>query len=140
MRDGDAVPAYLRLMELGETAADWQGVAKNAQRLLAVNPLIPAPYRSLGRADEALGDRDGALTAYRALAFLDDSDPASVHYHLASLLHQAGKPREALREVLKSLEEAPRFRDAHRLLLDLADSAQPPAASPPAGSLPKGRP
>jgi len=140
MRDGDAVPAYLRLMELAETAGDWPGVAKNAQRLLAVNPLIPAPYRRLGRALEALGNRDGALTAYRALALLDDSDPALVHYHLASLLRQAGKPREALREVLKSLEEAPRFRDAHALLLELARPAPQPAASPPADPLPKGRP
>ncbi len=134
MRDGDALPAYLRLMELAETAGDWPGLAKNARRLLAVNPLIPAPYRRLGRAEMALGDRDGALTAYRALALLDDSDPALLHYQLASLLRQAGKPREALREVLKSLEEAPRFRDAHQLLLELVEPA-----SPPAEPLPKGR-
>jgi hypothetical protein len=65
---------------------------------------------------------------------LDDSDPALLHYQLASLLRQAGKPREALREVLKSLEEAPRFRDAHQLLLELVEPA-----SPPAEPLPKGR-
>jgi tetratricopeptide (TPR) repeat protein len=139
MKDGDAVPAYLRLMELAETAGDWPAVAKNAQRLLAVNPLIPAPYRRLGRAATALGDRDGALTAYRALAMLDDSDPAQLHYQLANLLCQAGKRREAIREVLKSLEEAPRFRDAHRLLLELVEPAPPPAAPAPVDSLPKGR-
>ena len=38
-------PAYLRLMELDEAAGNWEGVARNAHRLLAVNPLIPAPHR-----------------------------------------------------------------------------------------------
>ena len=119
-------------MELDEAAGDWRGVAENARRLLAVNPLIPAPHRQLARAAEHLGERDEALTAYRALSLLDDTDPADVHYRLAKLLHQAGKPDEARREVLKSLEEAPRFLDAHRLLLELveADPSQPRADSP----------
>ena len=122
-RDGSASPAYLRLIELEEAAGDWPAVTRDARRLLAVNPLIAAPYRRLGRASEQLGDVDRALTAYRAVAVLDDSDPAEVHYRLARLLHQQGKRDEARREVLKSLEEAPRFLDAHRLLLELVESA-----------------
>ena len=118
-RDGDASPAYLRLMELGEAAGDWAAVARNADRLLAVNPLIPAPHRQLARASEQMGKRDEAISAYRALSLLDETDPAEVHFRLAKLLHQAGKKDEARREVLKSLEEAPRFLDAHRLLLEL---------------------
>ena len=108
-RDGDAAPAYLRLMEMDEAAGNWEGVAKNANRLLAVNPLIPAPHRHLAHAAEHLGRRDEAIAAYRALSLLDDTDPAEVHYRLAKLLSQAGKKDEARREVLKSLEEAPRF-------------------------------
>ena len=54
-RDGDASPAYLRLMELDEAAGDWKGLARDARRLLAVNPLIPAPHRELARASEQLG-------------------------------------------------------------------------------------
>ncbi len=118
-RDGDASPAYLRLMELDEAAGNWQGVATNAHRLLAVNPLIPAPYRSLAAAAEHLDRRDEAIAAYRGLALLDETDPAEVHYRLAKLLSQAGKKVEARREVLKSLEEAPRFRESHKLLLEL---------------------
>ena len=100
-RDGDASAAYLRLMELDEAAGDWRGVAENARRLLAVNPLIPAPHRQLARAAEHLGERDEAVAAYRALSLLDDTDPAEVHYRLAKLLHQSGKPDEARREVLR---------------------------------------
>ncbi len=120
-RDGSASPAYLRMMELDAAAGDWNALAKDARRLLAVNPLIPAPHRQLGRASEHLNDPDTALTSYRALAMLDDTDPADVHYRLAKLLNQAGKRDEARREVLKSLEEAPRFLDAHRLLLELVE-------------------
>lgn len=131
-RDGNAGPAYLRLMELDEASGDWKGVAKNARRLLAVNPLIPAPHRALARAEEVLGGREAAVAAYRALALLDETDPAELHFRLAKLLRDAGKPAEARREVLKSLEEAPRFLDAHRLLLELAgpDSPPPPAPTP----------
>jgi len=124
-RAGDASPAFLRLMELDEAAGNWQGVASNAERLLAVNPLIPAPHRQLAKASEHLGQRSEAIAAYRALAILDDSDPAEVHYHLAKLLREDGKTTEARREVLKSLEEAPRFRDAHQLLLELVDTSKP---------------
>ena len=67
------------------------------------------------------------MTAYRAVAMLDDTDPAEVHYRLAKLLSQAGKRDEARREVLKSLEEAPRFLDAHRLLLELVEHGEKPA-------------
>lgn len=121
-RDGDAADAFARLAELDEKAGDWRGVAENANRLLAVNPLVPAPHRLLARAAEELGRRDDAIAAYRALSVLDETDPAEIHFRLAKLLRESGKQDDALREVLKSLEEAPRFAEAHRLLLELADA------------------
>ena len=71
-----------------------------------------------------------------SLSLLDDTDPAGVHYHLASLLRQAGKPQEARREVLKSLEEAPRFREAHQLLLELIERDGPTEHSPKRPAVP----
>jgi tetratricopeptide (TPR) repeat protein len=121
-RDGSASPAYLRLLELEEADRDWDALARDANRLLAICPLIPAPYRRLAQASEQLGRADEALTAYRAVVLLDDTDPAEIHYRLARLFNKQGKRDEARREVLKSLEEAPRFLDAHRLLLELVDS------------------
>jgi tetratricopeptide (TPR) repeat protein len=122
-RSSDACAAYLRLMELDEAAKDWPALAKNARRMLAANPLVAAPHRGLALALEQIGQADEAVTAYRAVAMLDDSDPAGVHFHLARLLSRAGKRDEARREVLKSLDEAPRFLDAHKLLLELTDHA-----------------
>ncbi|WP_250846662.1 tetratricopeptide repeat protein [Aquisphaera insulae] len=118
-RDADASPAYLRLIELDEAAGNWEGAARDANRLLAVNPLIPAPHRAMARAAEHLNRRDEAIAAWKALALLDDTDPAETHFRLARLLGEAGRKDEARREVLRSLEEAPRFLEAHRLLLDL---------------------
>lgn len=134
-REGDAGPAYQRLIELGEEAGDWEGVARNARRLLAVNPLIAPPHRALAQAAEKLGERDDAIASCRALVVLDETDPADAHYRLAKLLADAGKPAEARREVLKSLEEAPRFLDAHRLLLTVIET-NPPAASTSVSSPP----
>ena len=126
MRDGDASPAYLRLMELDEAAGDWRGVAKNARRLLAVNPLIPAPHRQLARAAEQLGERDEALTAYRARRLARRHRPGrgALSPGQAPARRRASRD-EARREVLRSLEEAPRFRDAHRLLLELVEHDPP---------------
>ena len=129
-KDGGASPAYLRLMELEEASKDWPGLARDARRMLAVNPLVPIPHRELARASEQLGQDADALAAYRALAILDESDPADAHYRLAKLLAKVGQPVEARREALKSLEEAPRFLEAHRLLLELVGPGKPPSPPP----------
>jgi tetratricopeptide (TPR) repeat protein len=114
----DATDAYLRLMELGAAKKDWPVVLQNAERFLAVNPLIPQPHRFLAQASEALGKNDQAIQSYQVLLLLDPPDPADAHFRLARLLHQTGDP-SAKRHVLQALEEAPRFREAHRLLLEL---------------------
>lgn len=120
-QDADALDAYEGLMELGAAEEDWSAVMRNAERFLAVNPLVPMPHRFLARAAENLGRSEEAIRAYEKLLLLDDRDPAEIHYRLAKLKFQTGRP-DARRHVLKALEEAPRFRDAHRLLLRIQRS------------------
>jgi hypothetical protein len=129
-RDGDAVAAYSRLVELGENAGDWSSVRKNARRWLAVNPLTPAPHRALAKAAEKLDDRAEAVAAYRAVLAFGVPDAADVHYRLAVLHAKAGERNVAKREVLKALEDAPRSSDAHNLLLRLVDEVPAPEKSP----------
>ena len=117
-RDSAAPDAYTRLMELCRTGGDWVGVKLNAERYLAVNPLVPAPHRFMAEASEHLGELPEAIQAYRALLELGPEDPAETHYRLARALYAAGKP-EAKRHVLQALEEAPRFRAALKLLLEI---------------------
>jgi tetratricopeptide (TPR) repeat protein len=129
-REGSAGPAFLRLMELEDASGDWQGLARDARRMLAVNPLIPAPHRGLAKAAEHLNQDAEALAAYKALAILDETDPADTHYRLARMLAKLGQKDEARREVLKALDEAPRFLDAHKLLLELVGTDPPTTPTP----------
>ena len=118
-KDATAVEAYLRLMELAAAAQEWPAVATNAERYLAVAPLTPAPHRFLGQASEHTGAAQTAIQAYNSLLQLDPPDPADVHFRLAQLLQQARDPA-ARRHLLQALEEAPRYRAALRLLLDMS--------------------
>jgi tetratricopeptide (TPR) repeat protein len=118
-RDADASDAYLRLMQLTAEQEEWSAVAKNARRMLAVNPLVVAPHRYLAQAAEKLGERDTAVRAYRALLAFETTDPVETRFRLAKLLDESGEREPAKRQVLMALEEAPRFLEAHRLLLKL---------------------
>jgi tetratricopeptide (TPR) repeat protein len=125
----DQGPALGRLMELAEAAGDHALLERATRGFLAVNPMIAAGWRGLGRALEvrATADRaaaDGATVAYRKLLRLDPPDPADVHLRLARLL-RTRNPREARRHVLDALAEAPRFREGHKLLLELQKGAAP---------------
>jgi len=131
MRESDFVDLYARLIELSEAQKDWPAVTKYASRLVAINPLISLPYRALAEAGVATGNLEQAITAYRKLLLLDPPDPSEVHYQLARVLHaRGGSEAEAERQVLQALEDAPRYRDAQHLLLEIkAKSPQPNANS-----------
>jgi len=113
----DAYDVYLRLIELGGEAEDWETVRVNAERALAVNPLLPEPYRHLALSDETQGLKNSAIESWLTLLQLDPEDPAEAHFHLARLL-KANEKDKAKRHLLMALEEAPRFRQAHQLLLN----------------------
>jgi tetratricopeptide (TPR) repeat protein len=117
---GDAYESFVRLIELGEEAGDWEAVQRNADRALAVNPLLPRPHRQLALAAEAKDQAEPAIESWRTLLELKPEDPAEAHFHLARLL-RGNEKTEAKRQLLMALEEAPRFREAHRLLLDWND-------------------
>jgi tetratricopeptide (TPR) repeat protein len=135
-RAADAVDAFVRLMEICAEREDWEGLTRNADRLLAVNPLTPLPHRRLAEAAEALGQPAQAIPAYQALLRMEPAEPAEIHFRLARALAATGDRKTAKRQVLMALEEAPRFRDAQRLLLKLVDqplgSPAEPATSTPA--------
>jgi tetratricopeptide (TPR) repeat protein len=114
----DAPSAYERLMTIAADRKDWKTVLANAERFLAVNPLMPAPHKYAAEANEALGNAVAAIASYRSLLQLDPPNLAQAHFRLARLLRQTGD-REAKRHVLLALEEAPRFRAALDLLLEM---------------------
>ncbi len=123
-----AVPEVnARLATLAATAKDWPDAVRQARRWLAVNPLVPGPWRALAGAAFETGDWQTAAAAWRAILAMDPDDPAGVHFQLARVLHRAGDSA-ARRHVLMALEDNPRHREALRLLLEL--QPQPPAQPP----------
>lgn len=108
-----------RLCELTIQAEDWPAAKKAVLQSLAVNPLSPTVQRNAAVVATKLNDKELAVASYRALLLLGSIDAADTHYQLASLLHQQGNGAEARRHILLALEEAPRFRAAQKLLLQL---------------------
>ena len=117
-KDDEADDAYLRLMEVAAAEEDWPAVAQNAQRYLAVDPLVIVPYRWLARSAENIGEEQTAIEAYRAMLQLEAPDSSEIHFNLARLLHRKQDPA-AKRHILQALEEAPRYREGLKMLLEL---------------------
>jgi tetratricopeptide (TPR) repeat protein len=121
----DAVYAYERLMEIGIEQEDWRLAVTNGTRYIAVYPMPATVHWRLGRANEQLGLNEPAVQSYRRVLLLDPTDPADIHFRLARLL-QHSDPAGAKRHVLEALAEAPRFREAHRLLSKITRQANRP--------------
>lgn len=132
--NAEAVEPRIRLMELAAGEKDWKAVGEVASQLLGINPLIAAPHRYAAMAAEALGDRGKSIEARRTLLMLDPLDKADHHYRLAKLLAEDNQVPAAKREVLQALEDAPRFREAHKLLLELVDKSPATPSPTPAAS------
>lgn len=123
--DDEATEAYVRLMDLATETKEWPVVARNAERYLAVNPLVIPPWRNLALASGEQGDTPAAIAAWRTLLKLDAPDPAGAHFQLAQLLRKDGQLAEARSQTLFALEEAPRYRDALHALVELSREGPP---------------
>jgi tetratricopeptide (TPR) repeat protein len=116
----DALNAYDRLIDIAIEEENWQEVVNNCEKYLAVYPLINKVHWELGFANEELGKDQEAIKEYKRLLNMDYTDPADLNFRLARLLEDKD-PATAKRYVLTALAEAPRFRQAHSLLLRLVE-------------------
>jgi tetratricopeptide (TPR) repeat protein len=137
--DGDALEVFSRLTDLALAAHDAKAVRTNAQRVLAVNPLIAMPHRALADAAVILNEDDLVIRESRVLLQLDPVDPASIHLQLGRSLHRRGDDVRAKRHVLQALEEAPRFRAAHELLREIQRRESSVAAPQKTAELPRNK-
>ncbi len=118
-RSGEALNTYLRLLDIDLALGNWQGLLLNTSRALAINPFLKQAHWSRGRAWQGLGENEKAVASYKRLLTLQPANPAEVNFALASNL-QASDPLQAKRRVLDSLADAPRYREARKLLLEMA--------------------
>ncbi|MGV3773816.1 MAG: tetratricopeptide repeat protein [Verrucomicrobiales bacterium] len=116
--DPEGSDGLLRLLEMEKTRNNWKGVNQYASQLMAINPLIIPPHRGIAESSSALGEGEKAIQAWKTVLLLEPPDPAIVHFQLASTM-KGLDPAQAKRHTLQALEEAPRYREAHRLLLEL---------------------
>lgn len=117
----DDVEASIRLQELSEQLQDWASVVTTGREVFAIDPFRTAVIQRTVDASERLGDTATAVEGLRCLLQLQPDDAARLHYRIAVQLRERS-PEEATRAVLQALEQAPRYREALRLLRELPKS------------------
>ncbi|MEM1263377.1 MAG: tetratricopeptide repeat protein, partial [Pseudomonadota bacterium] len=117
---GGVAPAGIRYY------ADWlQAAGKPSKaadvlaRLALIDPLNADATLQLADWQIALGDADQAVATINRLLAMDPHDRAGVLYRKAQAQRLAGSNAAAQQTLLETLELAPGYRDAQRLLLEI---------------------
>ena len=121
----DALPALRRLIDLALEDGEWDSVQKYATNVIAINPMLAEGQTALAEAAEQQKGFPEAVRALQALARMDPVDPAAIDFRLARAFKNMGSLDESKHHVLRALLEAPRFREAHALLLELSEMDAP---------------
>jgi tetratricopeptide (TPR) repeat protein len=124
------VDAALELAELHDARGTTEAAIAMWERTLHVAPYEADVRERLAAAHVAAGQFADAVPHRRAVLALEPADRAGAYYRLAQSLYRSDQLAEAKRAVLQSLESAPDFRDAQRLLLDVVDRAGPSPQDP----------
>jgi tetratricopeptide (TPR) repeat protein len=109
-----------QLATLLEEAGNRKEAAAVLDRLNYIEPIDEDLHRRLGDLWFSLGNTEGAIREYRAVLAKKPTDPAVSHFDLAKAYRTANRPEAAKDELLLSLEAAPGFRPAQKMLLELS--------------------
>jgi tetratricopeptide (TPR) repeat protein len=111
----------LALME--EEAGDKKAATATLKRLIYIFPAQDEElHRRLGSLLLEEGDYMGAIREFRAVVASKPVDPAAAQYQLARA-YRAAKQEDSARDALfAALEEAPGYRPAQKMLLELTPS------------------
>jgi tetratricopeptide (TPR) repeat protein len=127
---GGRNPETLKLLSKELEAAGRTAEAAEAlDRLNYIYPMDEAAHRSLGTLWLVQENPKGAIREFQAVLAKKPIDQAQAHFDLARAFRANHQVQEATDECLTSLEAAPGFRPAQKLLLELSNS-QEPAAQP----------
>lgn len=109
-----------KLAKMEEDAGDAKKAAATLNRLNYIYPEDQELHKRLGDLLLAENNVAGAIREYQALVALKPIDQANAHYQLAKALQTANRTKEARDEVLLSLEAAPGYKPAQKLLLEIS--------------------
>ncbi|HKX00722.1 MAG TPA: tetratricopeptide repeat protein [Bryobacteraceae bacterium] len=93
-------------------------------RLNYIDPVDEDLHQRLGDLWFKQDNLAGAIREYRAVLASQPIDPAASHYNLARAYRGAKQPEAARDELLLSLEAAPGYRPAQKMLLELTQAEQ----------------
>jgi hypothetical protein len=113
-----------KLASLEAEAGHPLNAAATLNRLNYINPMDGDLHRRLGDLWLAQNNIDGAIREYQAVLAWNPVDPATSHFNLAQAYRCANRPDDARDQLLLSLETAPGYRPAQRMLLELSQSEQ----------------
>jgi tetratricopeptide (TPR) repeat protein len=118
---GGRRPALLEyLARLQETLGDVPAAAATLDRVNYIDPAYDQDiHKRLGALWFAQKNYDGAIREYGAVVALHPLDAAGAQFDLAQVYFAAGQRDKAEDAVLASLEVAPNYRPAQKLLLQL---------------------
>lgn len=110
-----------KLAKMQQEAGDPKKAAATLNRLNYIYPEDQDLHKLLGDLWLAQNNLNGAIREYQAFVALKPLDQATAHYELANALQKANRTEEARDQVLLSLEAAPGFKPAQRLLLEISN-------------------
>jgi tetratricopeptide (TPR) repeat protein len=119
---GHNPPALKQLASLEEESGKPAAAAATLDRINYVYPMDEEMHRHLGDLWFAQNNFSGAIREYNAVIALGPIDKASAQFNAARAYFAAGEKDKAEDHVLASLEVAPDYRPAQKLLLQLKDS------------------
>ncbi|HEX4642147.1 MAG TPA: tetratricopeptide repeat protein [Candidatus Acidoferrales bacterium] len=119
---GHNPPALKQLASLEAELGKPADAAATLDRLNYVYPSDEDLHRRLGDLWFAQNNFSGAIREYNAVIAMNPVDKASAQFNVARAYFAAGEKNQAEDHVLSSLEVAPDYRPAQKLLLQLKDS------------------
>ncbi len=124
-RMGGINPGLLKeLASLEEKLGKPQEAANTLDRINYVYPIDEDLHRHLGDLWLAQKNYDGAIREYSAVVAMHPLDIASAQFNLARAYFAEGQKQEAEEHLLTSLESAPDYRPAQKLLLQIEDAKE----------------
>ncbi|MDA1232267.1 MAG: peptidase MA family metallohydrolase, partial [Planctomycetota bacterium] len=114
----DDLEAALRLQELCDLQHQTNRVVELGAAIFAIDPFQPTALNRTVLAAESSGQVEIAVSNLNSLLNIQRDDAARLHFRIADLLKSSDK-ESARRHILLSLSQAPRYREAHKLLLEL---------------------
>jgi Tfp pilus assembly protein PilF len=119
---GESPDMLTKLASLEEGAGDKKAAAATLNRINYIYPESENLHRKLGELWLAQGDDAGAVREFTAVLALKPLDKASAEFELAEAYFAQGNKAKAEESVLASLEVAPGFRPAQKLLVEIEGS------------------